>query len=135
MYRKLINDSKLIIRGIKIHEDGHPETYLITLPDGVILDPHPVKPADIADKDENGEKGDPIYQGVVFGTTEMPLKMKNVLKLRRSLKRQRYLRHGQSEQQLLPQKRQSRSRENHPHRSHTGGMKVIVKLFERLCRI
>jgi hypothetical protein len=54
-------DSKLIVRGIKIHEDGHPETYLITLPDGVILDPHPVKPANIADKDENGEKGDPIY--------------------------------------------------------------------------
>jgi hypothetical protein len=26
------------------------------------------------------EKGDPTYQGVVFGTTEMPLKMKNVLK-------------------------------------------------------
>ena len=46
----------------------------------VILGPHPVKPANIADKDENGEKGDPIYQGVVFGTTKMPLKMKNVLK-------------------------------------------------------
>ena len=29
-------DSKLIIRGIKIHEDDQPETYLITLPDGDI---------------------------------------------------------------------------------------------------
>jgi hypothetical protein len=57
-----------------------PETYLITLQDGVILDPHPVKPANKADKDENGEKGDPIYQGVVFGTTEMPLEKKDKLK-------------------------------------------------------
>ncbi len=55
-------DSKLIIKGIvKIHE-SHPETYLITLPDGVILYPHPVKPANTADKDENREKGDPIYR-------------------------------------------------------------------------
>jgi hypothetical protein len=49
-------DSKLIIRGTKIHEDGHPEIYPITLLDGVILDPHPVKPANIACKDENGER-------------------------------------------------------------------------------
>ncbi len=54
--------------------------YLITLPGGVILDPHPVKPANIADNDKNGEKGDPLYQGVVFGTTEMPLEMKDKLK-------------------------------------------------------
>ncbi len=45
--RSVLNaDSKLKIRGSKIHEDGHHETYLITLPDGMILDPHPMKPAD-----------------------------------------------------------------------------------------
>jgi hypothetical protein len=60
-----------------------PETYLITLPpwDGVILDPHPMKPAETADKDENGEKGDPIYQGEAFGATEMLLQRENKLKI------------------------------------------------------
>jgi hypothetical protein len=38
-----------------------------------------LKPAETADKDENAEKGDPIYQGVVFRTTEMPLERKNKL--------------------------------------------------------
>jgi hypothetical protein len=47
----------------------------------------------------------------------------------------RQSRHGQSEQRLLVQKRQSRLRENHLHRSHIGKMKVIEKLFKRLCRI
>jgi hypothetical protein len=39
-----------------------------------------MEPTDTADKNENGEKGDPIYQGVIFGTTEMPFEMKNKLK-------------------------------------------------------
>ncbi len=48
--------------GIKIHrDDGHPETYLTTVPEGVILVPHLVRPAETADKDEIGEKGDLNY--------------------------------------------------------------------------
>jgi hypothetical protein len=76
----LTRGSTLKIKGIRMHDDDHPETYLITLPDGVILDPHPMKPAEMADKDENGEKGDPMYEGVVFGTTEMPIESKERLK-------------------------------------------------------
>ena len=38
-----------------------------------------MKPAEMADKDENGEKGDPMYEEVVFGTTEMPIESKERL--------------------------------------------------------
>jgi hypothetical protein len=47
-------------------------TYFITPSDGATLNTHYMKPAETSDKDENGEKGDPIYQEV-FVTTQMPV--------------------------------------------------------------